>query len=739
MEQVLRRELKSWQKAFKAQHGRDPTKRDILADATIAGAYDTWMAVGGDAKAKARPKTKYTESSVRSTGASTSRHKLDDSQEKEEVFRTPSKKKSHRMESSASPSSRNPFRTPTKKSSPYHSSSSSSAAAAIVTPGKTRNPFASPSKPTAPPSPAGSMIEVEMTPNKPSPSHRISTFIQRNNFTPTKSPSSLQYITSSPSKLRTTLSTTSATAGVRRTPTKNQRTSSSSSDAALNAALVAYTPRTRARKRLRGEDVPPTPRRREGKDGVARTDPRPVQKGLGAFGFASSRKAGDGVAGNSSVFARTLSSTKTSRGEEMEEEEEEEEVMSPIKAVAKLRRTASAKPGFRPLFASPSGNHAPKDVLGTSSNSNTANIRAILPEEVEQDADALMDDDTNSPAGGLFAAEVQQRRLRRAREGSFETDAKKLKTRPAPHLPAPSNSSDDDEATPIYQASSSPAYRHSLTFSSPHTEMTIPSSTGREANVSKPRGISLASSPLGKVNRNSESKVVRGFGGVKVQEVELSDDEFEARYTAPNGNSVMNGQGKKKIISINPYQRYGTLRASFTSSPFQSSDPISSDEDDDTEDQFSQYPFPIPSKHNVYANDPTLTTIHSSSDSQDDHDQPSLARLKLSPVRHAPSSQRKKQHQLQLLNNIFDPTAARNAASKPKLFNPEPRFGPLQPSNSDLSPDQHDDQHQHPSHKLGKNDTATGADSSDDDDDWQQEVDEDFTFLDSEIELQDVA
>ncbi|SPO20246.1 uncharacterized protein UTRI_00641_B [Ustilago trichophora] len=710
MEQVLRRELKNWQKAFKAQHGRDPTKRDILADAAIAGAYDTWMAVGGAAKAKARPKVKKAES----LGASSSRHRLEDSQDKEEVLRTPSKKKAHRTEPVASPSSRNPFRTPTKRSSPYQASSS---AAAVVTPGKTRNPFASPSKTTAPPSPAGSMIEVEMTPTKPSPSHHFPTFIQRNNFTPTKSPSSQQYITSSPSKLRTTLSSTSAMAGSRRTPTKNQRTSSSSSsssDAALNAALVAYTPRTKARKRLRGEDVPPTPRRREGKGGVVRTDPRPVQKGLGAFGFASSRKAGDGVASNASVFARTLSSSNPSREEEMEEDDE----MSPIKAVAKLRRTASTKPGFKPLFASPSGNHAPKDVLGTSSSSNTATTHLNLPGEAEQEADTLMDDDASSPIGGLFAAEVQQRRLRRARQGSFDSNAKKPKTRPAPHLPAPSNSSDDDEPAPVYQASSSPAYRQSATCSSPNTEMTIPSSTDRGATLSKSRVQSLASSPLGKAHTKAESKMVGGAGWRKVHEVELSDDELE-----PQSAAVKDRQGKKKIISITPYQRYGTLRAPSTSNLLPSSE-----EDDD--DQFSQYPIPTTAKPNMH-------TPNISSDTEDETEH-SLAGLKLSPVRHAPSAQRSKEQRMRLLNNIFDPTPARKSASTTKVFNPEARFGPLQPSKSDLTTSE-DEEEGYGSHDSSKKGHVTGAGSDDDDDDWQQEVDEDFTFLDSEIELQDVA
>ncbi|CBQ67977.1 conserved hypothetical protein [Sporisorium reilianum SRZ2] len=684
MEQLLRRELKTWQKAFKAQHGRDPTKRDILADPAIAGTYDTWQAAGGDVKAKPKSKSKSSDSASRSNeGASSSKQRLD---QREEVFKTPSKK--------TSTPSRNPFRTPTK--------SSPSAA------GRSRNPFASPAKP-APPSPARSLIEVELTPTKSSP--LLDTFARRNNFTPTKSPSHPhdQYITSSPSKLRTTLE---ASLPARRTPTKTR----AESDAALSAALVAYTPRTKARKRLRGEDVPPTPSGRRAATGV-RTEPRAVQRGLGAFGFASSRKVtheSQTAPGSASVFSRARGAAKMGTAS-TEVEDEDMQAESPIKAVARLRRSASSK-GFRPLFASPSGNHAPQNILGVPPPIHTLPIQHMA----DDDADALMDDDTAAPVGGLFAAQVQQRRRARETESAAVdhsgAEAKKHKVRAAVALPSSSDS--DDGAPDLASSSPAPFRRAPDAPSSPHTELTVPSSTVRpsaeHAFLSKPnKSVEVASSPTRRAHHSdpktaetcasTANRAEPSTGGVawrKVHRVELSDDD----------------EPHKKIISITPYQRYGTLRSSSPHPP--------SALDDDEEDYYV-----IPSsKTQVYAVDPSTTA---GSDDDDDETHASLAGLKLSPDRQARS--RAREQRARLLHNIFDPSsrAART------VFNPEARFGPLQPSTRSLDSDYIDEPRQ--KHAVNSNAVTLATASDDDDDDWQQAVDEDFTFLDSEIELNDVA
>ncbi len=104
----------------------------------------------------------------------------------------------------------------------------------------------------------------------------------------------------------------------------------------------------------------------------------------------------------------------------------------------------------------------------------------------KDDADAVMEDETSSPVGGLFGAEVQQRRLRRAREGESSAEGvegkeglgKKHKVRAA--LQLPSSSDTDEEIHDVGTASSSPApYRRGGATSSPNTELTVPSSTVR--------------------------------------------------------------------------------------------------------------------------------------------------------------------------------------------------------------------------------------------------------------------
>ncbi len=210
-----------------------------------------------------------------------------------------------------------------------------------------------------------------MTPTKRSPLLEVDSFAKRNAFTPTKlSPSRRtereKYVTSSPSKLRTTLAAHSKS-----TPTNRSPRRVTDRDAVLSEALVAYTPRTKARKRLRGEDVPPTPqqeRRRPGQVAMrSKTEPRPKvaqQQGLGAFGFASQRKvlgeANRSVTAPASVFSRARRSLGGEAAADDDDEDEEMLGESPIKAVAKLRRTASAKPGFKPLFCFAFGQSRPE-------------------------------------------------------------------------------------------------------------------------------------------------------------------------------------------------------------------------------------------------------------------------------------------------------------------------------------------------------------------------------------------
>lgn len=606
MEHILRRELKIWQRAFKQRHGRDPTKRDILADDNISGTYETWQAVGGDATAKPRSSKR---SEPPSTKASSSKSTLDDN-----VVRTPSKRKVT-AQAGASPS-KNPFRTPTKRSSPSQKENV-----------PRQNPFATPSRRAAasvPASPAGSVVDVEMTPKR---SPLLTASQRAHAFTPSKSPlrtasQQQQYMTASPSKLRTAVAAAS-----RLTPTKPVR---AHGDAALKSALVAYTPRTKARKRLRGEDVPLTPARPGGRAG---TDPRPAQRGLAAFGFATQRKAPTMPAPASAFPLRTVVPAQMSDDEDVLD-------ASPVKAVA---RRGSGKPGFRPLFASPSS-HAPVDILAPPTSGSTG----------DADEDAMMHD--AGPAGGLFGAEVQRRR--RLRQLS-PAASKKPKTRSAPILP--SSDCDDDLG-----ASSSPVRRGE---SSPHTEITLPSSVPRPSS----RKQVASSSPTG------------GVGWRQTREVELSDDDASPRKGSSGGRK----------ISIQPYRLYGRCT--------QPAPQLGEDDDD------------------AYAMFNSLQTTTASVTATTPEPEPNtaLAGLHLSPVQ-LPSS---KDTNKRLLDNIFHPTSS---APKHPTLNPHARFHLHQP-DPPSPPDDDDD------------DDANRAANFQDDDDWLQEVDADYTFLDTEIQLNDIA
>lgn len=526
-----------------------------------------------------------------------------------------------------------------------------------------------------------------------------------------------------------------------------------------------------------------------------------------------------------------------------DDDDDDDEMLgeSPIKTVAKLRRTAAtattttttmtksikSKAGFKPLFASPSGNHIPRDVLGTSIHTNPRTLPSarldddagmmeadVIIDHGDGDDDASAGQPTSSPVGGLFAAQVHQ--LRRARETSIDAETKKKsKARAAPILPAPSSDDEDGQndgcqRTPNGIDSSSPVYgrRSRGDASSPHTELTVPSSTGRstappQRKIVPAESSSSTGSPIKKPmlkldlqqqHRKESGGSLKDAPWQKVQQVELSDDEQVDDGVGSHRSGVIGsdvgpkadgGTRRKTVISITPYQRYGTLRtASF---PASGKYDEKAEEEEEEEEGFPHYTIPSSTTANSYStrsgsgthnaldnhqrpgqrkrnSNPDSASIsdkESADDDDDDiHTSTALAGLKLSPSRHAPSARRDKQQKLRLLNNIFDPSS-RNKKSSPssssfspsipskptKIFNPEARFGPLLPDLPSISDPDHDqdyddeeeDDHYHEGMITGKKKSRAAYSDDDDDDDWQQEVDEDFTFLDSEIELQDVA
>ncbi|KAJ1035166.1 hypothetical protein NDA18_000762 [Ustilago nuda] len=630
MEATLCRELRTWQRAFKAQHGRDPTKRDILADPEIAGIYDAWKAVGGDlkaAKAKPHPRVER-EDSV----ASSSKQRLD------EGLNTPSKKKPSHKEVGTEVGRGNPFETPTKTSS------------------RKKNPWVTPSKSSAiggagekdgEASPACSMIEVEMTPTKRSP---LLDILSKGN-TASRSPQGQEY-------------------------------DGSKSSAEGSGCFWIWV----AEKAARWGDWK-----------------KYHCSCIGVFSRAQHSSSSDGT-GRGGCNGGIVNQVDL-------------EVAS----------CSKCKTGFRPLFASPSGNHAPQNVLGISDT--TALPRSSPTGAVggeEEGADAVMADDTSAPIGGLFAAEVQKRRLRRARETGEEEVLEGKKHKSRTELVLPSSSDGEEEMGGYNDVSSSPAYRSgagATSVSSPFTELTVPSSA---AKIGCTKERSDASSPLrpstGAIAINSEKSNASVEGWRKVQTLELSDEDEPRK----SHQTLKPSAAGKRIISITPYQRYGTLRQnpSLPSIGFNS----------DPEEEFGSYSLLVSTQRPTAGKD----AVASASDSEEDQHEASsslLARLKLSPVRYAPTTN--KQQRDRLLNSIFDPASARKKASK--VLNPEARFGDLQPSSSFGPADELDDEAQGEGRKASKGLTRCTGAGSDDDDDWQNEVDEDFTFFDSEIELRDIA
>ncbi|PWN95490.1 hypothetical protein FA09DRAFT_332130 [Tilletiopsis washingtonensis] len=154
----------------------------------------------------------------------------------------------------AAASARSPFRTPSRPRSAARPAAgeTSAAAASTATPG--RNPFATPSRnPWATPSRA-------VPPRTPGSAESVRSVVNYPDLRPSRSPttpgggSGGYEAVRSPAALRSLLASRSPGGG----SSSRRRVEMARTEAALR---VAYTPRTKARKRLRGDEVPPTPAR----------------------------------------------------------------------------------------------------------------------------------------------------------------------------------------------------------------------------------------------------------------------------------------------------------------------------------------------------------------------------------------------------------------------------------------------------------------------------------------------
>lgn len=237
MDGILRKQLKSWQNDFRSKHGREPRRKDIAQVPEIAAIYDTWTAM---AKAGASAGASAGETS---TSGSRSRHKegstgIPSSSKHSRPAASGKDRRNTQSSPKRSRPSMPPPETPTKSqrnvgpSTPTHSAH--------------RNPFRTPTKtPTSERIPSTPSSEVKLrTPVKAQ--------LETQDPNETASDSRFHY-NASPSSYRALVGSYSKTLSP-----NHSRTSMSSKeqDASL---LKQFTPRTKARKRLRGEDVPPTP------------------------------------------------------------------------------------------------------------------------------------------------------------------------------------------------------------------------------------------------------------------------------------------------------------------------------------------------------------------------------------------------------------------------------------------------------------------------------------------------
>ncbi|KAE8211558.1 hypothetical protein CF327_g4700 [Tilletia walkeri] len=214
MEGILRKQLKEFQRSFVAQHGRPPSKSDMAKEPSIQSAYDAWHAIR---KVSSSSSTQAEASSSKSGTASTSASR---------VFTTPSRKSRNTAPQPTTTTAATPTPTSTRKKNPFATPSSAAAAASTQTPSRPKQ---------NPPTPS-TIVRIFVTP--PHPAASTSAGLNDDaQFDYANSPSRLKALIAARSTTRV------GAGGGSGNLLKNDN----------------FTPRTKARKRLRGEFVPPTP------------------------------------------------------------------------------------------------------------------------------------------------------------------------------------------------------------------------------------------------------------------------------------------------------------------------------------------------------------------------------------------------------------------------------------------------------------------------------------------------
>lgn len=345
MESILAKEIKAFRKGFKKQHGRDPTRKDMAKEGDMAEKYDAWLSLKSGQKG----------------GPSTSSHTLQKEKNgKETAIQSHKRTLGTEVESDEHGTMAPPPVTPKKKV--HKSDFDVTGSRLFKTPTRSEAVHDQEMRDAIDNSGGSvrSLIDVPTTPSRKSPS-------KKSNRAPT-TPSSTHFDDgTSPSKLRTLIDSFAASRSRGMiTPTKN-KVQVSDKDEKLTSHLHSsyqtnkhqqngslFTPRTKARKRLRGELVitpGKTPQKATmGKQQVTPTKtirPSKRQRGMGTLkDYGIVPIAGPQAKMNAATMMKMKDASQAlSDGEE----DEDDDLIGPSPSTQRIVNV-QVQSSFRPLF-----------------------------------------------------------------------------------------------------------------------------------------------------------------------------------------------------------------------------------------------------------------------------------------------------------------------------------------------------------------------------------------------------
>ncbi|PWN37708.1 uncharacterized protein FA14DRAFT_153067 [Meira miltonrushii] len=404
MESILAKEIKAFRKGFKKQHGRDPTRKDMAKEGDMAEKYDAWLSLKSGQKggpSTSSHSSQKEQGSIAPTIQSRKRSLEGEKDTDEHGTMAPPpvtpKKKIHKSDFDVAGSRL--FKTPTRSEAVHDHEMRES----IDNSGGS----------------VRSLIDVPTTPSRKSPS-------KKSMRAPT-TPSSTHFDDgTSPSKLRTLIDSFAATRSRGTvTPTKKkiqghdedeklashlhssyQTKNGNTNNHRQNGSM--FTPRTKARKRLRGEVVitpGKTPQKSTiGKQQVTPTKtirPSKRQRGMGTLkDYGIVPIAGPQAKMNAAAMMKMKGANQLRSDEE---EDEDDDLIGPSPSRQRIVNV-QVQSSFRPLFDNaehPSADLDDEDDAGmeelqsspTGLTQSTHAADTALTTPAEEDPEAEMDSD----------------------------------------------------------------------------------------------------------------------------------------------------------------------------------------------------------------------------------------------------------------------------------------------------------------------------------------------------------